>query len=101
MRRCTCHSLAAATLLALIASHASATFVPLAPLNGTAAALATELALKAGDVATLDAGLARFTGSVACFVDDAGDVVGLQFGNDPPLCTDAGTVRRFDVPNDG
>lgn len=101
MRRRTCHSLTAATLLALTASHVSATFVPLPPLNGTSNALATELALKTGDVPTLDAGLARFTGSVACYMDDAGDVVGLQFGNDPPLCTDVGAVRRFDVPSDG
>ena len=44
----------------------------------------------------------RFTGTVTCYVDDAtGDVVGLQFGAAPALCTNAGVPRSFVVPADG
>lgn len=82
---------------------ASATSTPplLPALNATKAALATELALKAGGVAIVNAELARFTGNVTCFMDAAGLVVGLQLGVDPPLCSSAGaTARRFVVPSD-
>jgi hypothetical protein len=73
-----------------------------AEVNATKTALATEVALKLGGGATVDATLPRFTGDVTCYVDDAtGDVVGLQFGSSAPLCSTAGTPRTFAVPADG
>jgi hypothetical protein len=73
-----------------------------AEVNATKTALATEVALKLGGGATVDATLPRFTGDVTCYVDDAtGDVVGLQFGSSAPLCSTAGTPRSFAVPADG
>jgi len=73
-----------------------------AELNATKTALATEVALKLGGGATVDATLPRFTGDVTCYVDDAtGDVVGLQLGSSAPLCSTAGTPRSFAVPADG
>ena len=73
-----------------------------AEVNATKTALATDVALKLGGGATVDATLPRFTGDVTCYVDDAtGDVVGLQFGFSAPLCSSAGTPRRFAVPADG
>ena len=56
--------------------------------------------LKSG--AAVDAAAPRFTGTVTCFIDEAtGDVVGLQLGNQPPLCSTAGTPRSFVVPANG
>ena len=73
-----------------------------AELNATKTALATEVALKLGGGATVDATLPRFTGDVTCYVDDAtGDVVGLQLGSSAPLCSTDGTPRSFAVPADG
>ena len=73
-----------------------------AEVNATKTALATEVALKLGGGATVDATLPRFTGDVTCYVDDAtGDVVGLQFGSSAPLCSTAATPRSFAVPADG
>ena len=73
-----------------------------AEVNATKTALATEVALKLGGGATVDATLPRFTGDVTCYVDDAtGDVVGLQLGSSAPLCSTAGTPRSFAVPTDG
>ena len=73
-----------------------------AEVNATKTALATDVALKLGGGATVDATLPRFTGDVTCYVDDAtGDVVGLQLGSSAPLCSTAGTPRTFAVPTDG
>jgi hypothetical protein len=80
-----------------------------AEVNATKTALATEVALKLGGGATVDATLPRFTGDVTCYMDDAtGDVVGLQLGSAPALCgsapalcSTAGTPRTFAVPADG
>ena len=73
-----------------------------AEVNATKTALATEVALKLGGGATVDATLPRFTGDVTCYVEDAtGDVVGLQFGSSAPLCSTAGTARSFNVPHEG
>ena len=73
-----------------------------AEVNATKTALATEVALKLGGGATVDATLPRFTGDVTCYVEDAtGDVVGLQLGSSAPLCSTAGTPRSFAVPADG
>ena len=71
-------------------------------VNATKTALATEVALKLGGGATVDATLPRFTGDVTCYVDDAtGDVVGLKLGSSAPLCSTAGTARSFNVPHEG
>ena len=73
-----------------------------AKLNATKNVLSTEVALKMGGGATVDAMLPRFVGTVTCYVDDAtGDVVGLQLGSSAPLCSTAGAPRSFTVPADG
>ena len=65
-----------------------------AEVNTTKTALATEVALKLGGGATVDASLPRFTGDVTCFVDDTtGDVVGLQLGSSAPQCSTAATAH--------
>jgi hypothetical protein len=74
----------------------------MATLNATKNAVAAEVQLKTLAGVTTDATLARFTGTVTCYLDDAtGDVVGLQFGFAAPLCTNTGTTRTFTVPADG
>ena len=69
-------------------------------INATKAALATEVGLL--KAAAFNPSAARFTGKVTCWTDaGSGDVVGLQFGADPALCSTAGTARSFVVPSDG
>ena len=95
---------------ALAVAPARATFMAptknttqiLTALNATKTAVASEVELKMLAGVTKDTTLARFTGAVTCYLDDAtGDVVGLQFGSADPLCTNAGTTRSFTVPADG
>lgn len=69
-------------------------------LNTTKHAIKDQVDLKLTSATTFDASAPRFVGRVVCFLDDAtGDVVGLQMGWAPPLCS-RGTPRSFAVPSD-
>lgn len=91
-------------LLLALGGHASAKLTAgaataaVAKLNATKAAVSAAAALTTA--AVVDPTAPKFTGTVTCYVNDAGLVAGLQMGAAPALCSTAGAARSLSVPPD-